>query len=257
MVIRCGENKQPAAVQPSIATLAPNASLIFKGTVKKLHDSTVSVVPATDSTVVVHVDEVLDGAKTIGDFTGQDITVQLKEPKSVKEDEKLLFFANAGTFGKSVSVVEVGHTSAEGESAQIRRQISDARKKQADRKLQQRLAKAEIVIEGKVTDVKPVARAGEEDPVSEHDPEWWEATVQIQSTQKGKPKGQTVVVYFPHSSDIRWAQAPKLKKGQEGVFSLHNLEDKKRAIKGYAVTDPLDVHPKNQLERVRALIKAK
>jgi len=240
-------------VQANVASLAPQASLVFKATVKKLNDSTVPVVPASDKTAVVHVDETLEGAKTIGDFTGQDITVQLKESNSVKTGDKVLFFANAGTFGKSVSVVEVGHTSAELESAKLRQQIAGARTQQTDQKLKQRLAKADLVIAGKVTAVKDMA-GEQKGAASEHDPEWEQATIQVQATAKGNP-AKTATVYFAGSRDIRWYQAPKLKVGQEGVFALQKFEDKKRGLSGYAVTDRLDVQPKNQLEHIQTMLK--
>lgn len=251
------QKEEPAGGAPNVQDLAQQASFVFKGTVKELHASTLPVVRASDSTVIVHVDEVLQGAKTVGDFTGQEITVQLKTPGSVKVGDQLTFFTNVGAFGKSVSVVEVGHVAAIQESAKIREQIGGARQAQLDARLQKRLAQADLVVVGKVTATKAVARQPKGPPRSEHDPEWQEATIQIQQVEKGKPgPGGTVTVFFAGSRDIRWYGSPKLKVGQEAIFLLHQTDDPELGVKGYTVLDPLDVQPKEQLDHIKKLMQA-
>jgi hypothetical protein len=73
------------------------------------------------------------------------------------------------------------------------------------------------------TRASAAAAAGPGKParISEHDPFWREAVVEVQNVHKGTVGKKQVVVRFPSSTDIRWHRAPKFEVGQEGVFSLH------------------------------------
>ena len=61
-------------------------------------------------------------------------------------------------------------------------------------------------------------------PISEHDPKWREAVVQIDDVHKGVHKQKQVVVRFPASTDVMWYGAPKFHPGQQGFFTLHKTE---------------------------------
>src|SRR5262249_33833372 len=153
-------------------------------------------------------------------------------------------------------VVEVGHLETRDESAKVRAQISAGKQAHLDRRLAARLDRAALILTGKVTEVKAAVRAEKARPSSEHDPEWQEAVIQVEKVEKGKLDGNRVTVLFAASRDIRWYGSPKLKVVQEGTFLLHKGDDKKELnVKGFVVVDPLDVQPKDQLERVRKLLK--
>jgi hypothetical protein len=58
-------------------------------------------------------------------------------------------------------------------------------------------------------------------PLSEHDPKWQEAVVEVNNVHKGKYDKKSVVLRFPSSKDRMWAKAPKFRPGQSGYFVMH------------------------------------
>ena len=237
--------------------LVRQSSYIFSGTVKKVRASTLGLLPASDRTVVVQVDAVLHAPKTLADYTGREVTVELHEASSVKQGQRLTFFTNGGLFGEGVALEEVGHlvpTAAEGVKS-LRARIADALHKKTDEDLGRRMATAELVVVGKVLKTQ-AAKLPERGPVTEHDPEWWEAKIQIESVEKGQYSAQTVPVLYATSLDSLWYRAPKLKPGQEGIFVLHKNEVKWPGIENsYTLVDPLDLQPSRRREQVRQILK--
>ena len=140
------------------------------------------------------------------------------------------------------------------------------------KKLESHVAQADAIVAGRVTATKPVARQEGQPPPSEHDPEWWEATIQVQGVEKGQaPADGVQTVYYPHSRDIRWFAVPKLDPGKEGVFLLHarlqppaGAEAKAKGearepdgmdIKGLKILHPEDVQPAATREQIRAMLR--
>jgi hypothetical protein len=254
----------PAAGAPpegeDVEALSQKAKFIFTGTVQKVGAVTMNAVTASENTVVVRVDRVLEAPKALGDYTGKDITVLLSKAGAVKSGQQKVFFTNGWLYGEGLAVKEVGLLDVPKELAPLKEQLAKAGQKVSDKDLAQRLATAELVITGKVLGSKPLAKTEEEAkrPVTEHDPQWQEAEVQVEATEKGKApgEGKTVTVLFPGSMDVMWVNAPRLKKGDEGVFLLHPRPDVKEAKAGqFTVLESLDFLPKAQQERVRELIK--
>jgi hypothetical protein len=110
--------------------------------------------------------------------------------------------------------------------------------------LGQRLADADIVVSGRVTGVRdvPVPKVG----ITEHDPLWREATLAVSATHKGVRVPKRIRVRFPGSTDVAWATAPKLERGQKGVFLL------KRDGAVFTALHPADVQPPDEVEAVRS-----
>jgi len=121
--------------------------------------------------------------------------------------------------------------------------------------LAQRLTQAEIVVSGVV---QSVSRYGAARPnfLSTHDPEWWQATIEVQTVEKGKTTGKTIQVLYPNSSDVTWFQSPKLKPGDHGVWLLQNRDPYGKPVPGLAVVSPHDSRPIGELEHVRSLLKS-
>lgn len=237
--------------------LIRHSSLIFVGTVKKLSASTISIVSATESTATVHVDEVVYNAGVATDVVGTDVTVQLRSPGSVKEGERAVFFSNVAIYGESIAVDEVGHLefTKEGLDA-VRGQVKDVQARIPEEQLQKRIAQADLIVTGTVTAAHPTAETLQRPPASEHDPRWWEATLKVQSVEKGPAKKGDVVFFFPQSDDVRWFASPKFKEGQEGVFLLHRTEDASLRVTGFTALNALDFQPMEQRESVKRLIRA-
>ena len=243
---------------PALDQLTRESSYIFLGTATKTQASTIELLPANESTVIVRVDAVLQAPASLADYSGQEVTVQLREANSVQTGQRLVFFTNGGLFGQGIALKEVGHLAPSAGAAdptKLRAQIDQALQKKSDEDLARRMAGAELIEVGKVLETRP-AKLPERGPMTEHDPEWWEAEIQIQSVEKGQHAGQTVSVLFASSLDYLWAQAPKLKPGETGIFVLHRSEVNLPGIeKFYTLVNPLDVQPIGRLEHVRQILK--
>jgi len=247
----------PQQAEGNVEDLARQSSFAFAGTVRKLNASNVPVVPANESTAVVRVDQIVQNAGVVTDVLGQEITVELQAAGSVKEGEQAVFFSNVVTYGESIAVREVGHIPGKPEGLEATRvQVNAAAARQPDEQLQKRIAQADLVVTGSVTAVHPSPETGKRPPGSEHDPEWWIATVKVQSALKGQAPHGNLEVLFPHSQDLRWFASPKFQEGEAGVFLLHRTEDEKLRARGYTALDRLDFQPMEQRDRIRKLMPA-
>jgi hypothetical protein len=97
--------------------------------------------------------------------------------------------------------------------------------------------------------------------ISEHDPDWQEAIVEVESEITGARDGQEIVIRFPGSLDVAWYGFPKFKPGQEGTFFLQkdHLSGLPKAILAgaevnvYIAGTRQDVLAKSEAQRVRTL----
>ena len=253
------------------AALAKQSSIVFAGTVSQLGATSFAGVPKSAQTVVVRVDSVLKKPSAVSLKKGDNITVELKDPSAFQQGTQATFYTEGWIFGSGVAVKELGHeippsggaTSAApgaGEKAypQAQEQISD-------QELQDRLNKADFVVVGRVTDVhrwNPPKSATTR--ISEHDPDWHEAVVEVQSVLKGgQVKGNKVVVRFPGRNDVAWVHSPKFEKNQQGIFCLNKDQTSGvysekvggRQVPVYTCLGHGDSLPMSDGPRVRALLK--
>ena len=250
-------DRTPQESSAGAQELIRQSTFIFAGTVQKLNASALDVVPATQSTATVRVDEVVENAGVVTDVLGSDITVQLRAPGSLKEGQRALFFSNVATYGESIVVDEVGHSDLTPEALEtLRGQIKEAHAKASDEQLQKRIAQADLIVAGSVISAQPTSETQQRPPGSEHDPRWWQATIKVQSVEKGPAQKGDVVLFFPSSDDVRWFASPKFKQGQQGVFLLHRSEDTSLRVRGYTALDVQDFQPMEQRERIQKLIRA-
>src|SRR5260370_408899 len=136
----------------------------------------------------------------------------------------------------------------------------------SDQELQDRLNAADFVVIGRVTDVHrwTVPKSATPRRVSEHDPDWHEAVVQVQSVLKGgQVKGNKVVVRFPGRNDVAWVHSPKFEKNQQGIFCLNRDQTSGvptekvggRQVTVYTCLGHGDSLPLSDAPRVRSLLK--
>lgn len=243
----------PQGTSSNVLDLTQQSSFIFSGTVQKVNAANPSTIPASESTAIVRVDEILRNAGVVSDVQNKNITVQLYRPSSVKEGEQAIFFTNVAMYAASIVVKEINHISSESKLAKD--QVGDALRQLPDNELRARLDQADLVVTGRVSSVSVVDPQAERLPPSEHDPDWWQASVQVQSVEKGQTSGKSIAVYFPHSSDIRWFASPKFKVGQQGLFILRQTRDEKLKVSGFTALHPLDFQRVEQRQRIRALIQ--
>lgn len=262
---------QKKAVPSVRDELIQKSSYVFTGTVRAVGTSNVKLVPGGDNTAVVRIDHIAKGADTVGDFTGDDVTVVLQKPKSVAVGDKLHFYTNLKVSGTNLAVDELGHSPiVAGEQAGVLTARAAVMKTETEtKKIEVHATDADLIVTGKVTGTKPLPPEDRLVRRSEHDPDWWEATIAVSSTEKGQPPANNVLtVYYPFSRDIRWFRVPKLSVGKEGVFFLHSKmqpgappakgeerEADASNIKGYKILHFEDAQPMTAVDRVRNMLR--
>jgi hypothetical protein len=257
----------------SQATLVQQSTIIFAGTVTQLAATSFADVPKSEQTIVVRVDSVLKKPPAVSLKKGDNVTIEVKDPSAFQPGMEVTFYTDGWMFGSGVAVKELSHTinpsgakpgetvrAAEKALGQIEQQISD-------QELKQRLASADFVVIARVTDVRKWATpevASVPHRVTEHDPDWHDAVIKIESVLKGpKPKKNKLVVRFPQCNDVAWAHAPKFEKHEEGIFFLKKDEVSGAPValldgtqvNAYTCLRPGDWLPKSEEARVRSLLK--
>lgn len=229
-----GNAQGPAA--DSLRELTKAAELVFRGTVLKPGAANLEIVEPNDKTAVVRVDETLATSGTLDDFTGKEITVFLRNAGSVKSGEQGVFFTTVAFLGETLGVIEVGRRGPE----DLRAQVATARRQNLADGLKARVAASGLAVSGRVVSVRAAAKAsGGGGVITEHDPQWQEAVVEVRTVLHGQLAEKTVPVWFPASVDVMWAGAPKLEAGREGTWLLHRHEAEGRGPI-WAVLDPQD-----------------
>jgi hypothetical protein len=229
---------------------------VIQGTVEQTRAATLKSVPVSEHTSVVKVDAILHGPSQLADHRGRHVTLYSEKPEGLTTGQQAIFFTRSWLYGESLAVVEVGRLI--GQAKGMHEEITAAGHRISDRQLTERIARAELVIVGKVIETKPLTdrrRIG-----TEHDPDWHQADVQVESVEKGKAAANDVLaIIFANSKDEMWIDSPKFQKGQEGIWILQRNQQEKGwpvlRVAGLTALDPLDFHSKEKLSTIRALIR--
>ncbi len=252
-----------------------DATFVFIGTIKKLKASNMKQAPATDRTSIVTVNEIIEAPANLAAYVGQDITVELSHGPKANASDRMIFHAISWLFGENIAVrslyeeVEPKASDASPDSAVRGGSESAARKHFHD---------VDVVVSGKVVEVRlPKSslrskRKTGSSPVttrvSEHDPKWREAVIEVDRIHKGKPLTRKIVVRFPSSRDVAWRRAPKFQAGQEGYFMLHKekrsvartatdkSERSSSSAPAFTVRDPNDFQPYSEAGGMKSLIES-
>ena len=258
----------PASAQGARAALVKQSDIIFIGTVTQVGAVAVPEVPASDRTIVVRVDQVLERPPAIALGTGDSVTVQTARPGSLKPGTQATFYTTGWIFGRGVAVREVGHELGHSPVAVADQQeaVARARRDVNDAELLAHIQRAAMVVAGHVEQVRPAelaAAPGRPKRVTEHDADWQEAIIQVVDGLKGARAGEQVVVRFPGSHDVAWVGTPRFAVGQEGTFLLHKDSTTGspttmiagQAVPAYTALHKLDVLPKQDAPHIRDLIR--
>src|SRR5213076_931952 len=214
------------AAQMSRAALVKRSDIILIGTVTQVGAVAVPEVPASARTVVVRVDQVLQKPLAVALTRGDSVTVETLRAGSLKPGTKATFYTTGWIFGRGVAVREVGHEPGQSPvvTADAREAVARARREMNDADLRAHIQRAAMVVAGRVEQVRPAeltAAPTRPRRITEHDPDWQEAIIQVEDGIKGAQAGEQVVVRFPGSSDVAWVGTPKFAVGEEGTFLLH------------------------------------
>jgi hypothetical protein len=237
--------------------LTRRSQYVFQGAIRELGASTVPLAAPSNKTAVVRVEKVLDAPETFDDFTKRDVTVELRSAQGVKEGQRAVFFTRSWIYGTSLALVEVGRMPARNVPA-LEKQIGETERKIADDALRTRLRRAQLVVVARVRSTEE-AEQRRRLPITEHAPEWWEAVLEVESAEKGRPPARLVTVLFPKSTDEVWIDSPKFEQGEQGIWILQRNQKERgwpiMRVPGLTALDPLDFRPKRELPRIRRLLE--
>lgn len=241
----------------AVLNLLESSQWVIEGTVQKVAATTMPEVPASAHTFVVKVDEILHGPSQFADHAGRQITLYSEKPDGLEAKGSAVFFTRSWLYGKSLAVIEVGRV-PNGDGNTVAKDIKDAEQAALDGRLRERIAKAALVVNGKVADVRegPELRRPVE---TEHHPQWATAIFRVGEALKGKPQGPTLEVVFPRSMDELWIDSPKLRPGAAAILILQQNQQEKGwpvlRVPGLTALDPLDRQPVSALKRIRKLVE--
>jgi hypothetical protein len=228
-----------------VSRIADEAGFVFRGKV---------VEAGAADTVAVEVEEVLRGTDVLRGLVGTAVTVVSDDAAAVSEGDVHVFFTNVVSLGDHVVAREVTRREASDDAV---REIAEGVRITAERPVAERIAGADMVVQGRVTSTKRLA--GDAPPSSEHDPQWAIARVAVADVIKGRASRKTVDVLFASSRDIAWYRAPKLEEGASGVLILRTRHEDEApsevAESVYQATDPLDFLPDERASDVRRLVE--
>ena len=258
--------QQAPAQEPRVAMVG-QAEIVFLGTVIGVGAASFPGVPVSQQTLVVRVDGVLDKPAAVKLGAGDSVTVEARTAGSLRQGLQATFYTTGWIYGQGLAVREVGHEAVAGQLSagavsqqrdsmlQVRRQVSDTQ-------LRARIRAADMVVVGQVETIRPATlTALAPRPVPEHDPQWQEAIVLVESSIKGSQAGQRVVVRFPGSMDVAWYAMPRFAVAQQGTFLLRldtisgtpKAMVAGREVPAYTVVSKQDLLSTQDAARVQAL----
>jgi hypothetical protein len=247
----------PAMVDAVTADLLSRAQFVIEATVQSLGRSTVPDIPVDDHPVVVKIDRVLHSPTVLARSAGRDVTVQLAAGSLVPAvGVQMTLFTTPIAYGDGMAVAEVGRGTpgTEGESSTMEpgsggpsrpHPTLDVAQQLEEERLRAHAAAADAVVIGRVTQLEKAGEAA----LTEHDPDWWVATIAVDHRVKG-PVTDTVRFAFPNSTDVRWAWVPKPTAGELGIWLLHASAGDAAALADYSLLDVDDVQRPDELERL-------
>jgi hypothetical protein len=212
----------PETEPGDVAGLIARSQLLLVGTVQSAGSA------AVPGSVLVHVDEVLRAPQVLSRLAGQSILL-VTQPPVPDLASTWGFLVDLVELGAQVSGHEVGRLPTE----QLRSAIDETGSASAE-------PAPTAVIVGRVLDVQKVDQPA---AVTEHDPDWFRATVAVDHVEDGAVEGSQVAVVFSNSQDVQWAASPKLRAAQEVVLRLHPTDQALAAVAPYRVTEQGDVQP--------------
>lgn len=220
---------------PSITQITDNeaqAAFVFTGKVIKSRAATMPEIP-TEDTLIVQIEHIIKAPAMFSSLTGQQITVRFQKLPEIKEGAIITVFANGWIFGESIAVDAVNY-SEETDKNGLASMVGTSVIANSDNALKERIDSAGLGVVGKVVKIEKaaikeeaVALMSQENAaetkttrISEHDPNWHEATIQVDEVVKGGNDAKEVKVLFPKSDDVRWYKIHKFQVGQQGIWLL-------------------------------------
>jgi hypothetical protein len=198
-------------VSPRLLDQSREAPFVFSGRVRAIGENNLQGIPPAPNHALVEVEDVLIAPATLGDLRGRVVTVVLAGP--ARKGGRHTWWATSWIFGRETGVIETGRAHARAVK-DLAGAIAEARLRALDERILARITGAELVIAGTVQAVEDLGIDGVAEGTS-----WRRAAVRISVVVKGEG-GAEAVIQFPGAGSPRWAYAPRLVPGQEGVWLL-------------------------------------
>src|SRR5436853_3651230 len=117
------------------------------------------------------------------------MSVQLGGTSGIQAGQQYVFYTNGWLFGESIAVQSIDQRPV---APELTAQSADPVQALAERDLLGHTASADLIVTGKVLSIglptvttAAVGQPGQREPMSEHDPEWREAVIAVESAEKG------------------------------------------------------------------------
>jgi hypothetical protein len=200
------------------------SSVVVTGRVVSINGQSFTDMPKSvrDLSVAFVVDNVIAKPPGLSLKKGDKVAIVPKQKGDLPAGKILKVLANTWIIGSTIALSEVSHASAAQIGVGNLAMLYDANNQEM-KGLVNRYDSASAVVVGQVTEIHdaPLTNAGNaSSPITEHDPEWKDAVVQIHSWIKGDSSKSEVVVRFPSSRDVAFRNFPKFQVGQSGTFLL-------------------------------------
>jgi hypothetical protein len=241
----------PMKLSPRLLEQSREAPFIFAGRVRALGENNLRGIQPIATHALVEVEEVIVAPATLGDLRGRVATVVLARP--AKKGGRYTWWATSWIFGRELGVIEIAR--ADGIAAkEVADTIIDARLRAFDERILARITGAEIVVAGTVDSVEELGVDGIAEGTT-----WRRAAVRVATVVKGEGAAE-VIIQFPGAGSPRWAYAPRLVVGQEGIWLLRrpSQDPRMRSVKAdgaWVGLDPEDAHASSGLARIEALAR--
>jgi hypothetical protein len=233
--------------------------IIFIGTVDALNAVAVQSLKASPNTSIVVVEKVLKKPDAVALAPSDRVTVLAEENSTpLQKGVRGLFITEGMIYGASLAVRMVSWEPAPAVATAATQEESRATAKLqelTDKALRESIQSVEMVVVGRVKEIRAasaVELTPNEQRISEHNPEWQEAIVEVQEMLKGPAGISEIVVRFPASQDIMWVGYPKLKTGQESTLLLRQDQisgASKATLGGQSVTAYMAITRKDVLQK--------
>ena len=181
-------------------------------------------VPPSNRLLTVQVESVSNLPPAVA-IKKNDVIAILDEGQGILEvGTRAMFYTNVWILGTGIALRATSHSIPPATAVAASSPALSAQQTADEDDLRNRLSLADIAIVGEVTAVHnpPVAAfASAPRRITEHDPQWKDAVLSVQSWIKGSGPVAHVVVRFPSTRDMAYRSYPKFQEGQKGTFLLH------------------------------------
>jgi hypothetical protein len=242
--------------------------IIFIGTVDALNAVTLHSLTASNDTSVVVVEKIFNKPDAVALAPRDKITV-LNEASSkpLQKGVRALFVTTGWIYGESLAVRVLNWEPASTAAASDEAKAKTKMQQLADQDLRASMSDVDLVVTGRVKRIQGPSAAElmpEKRKISEHEPEWQEAIITVQETLKGPARMREVVVRFPRSMDVAWADYPRFTVGQEGTFLLRqdrisgvpNATLDSKSVTAYIAVSRRDVLNKSDAKMIKRLLSS-